>query len=804
MAAALLAASHTASAQSAAAPPAAEAARAYDIAPGPLGQTLVAIAQQSGRTVSVDPALVAGLQAPAVRGSYTPEQAAQAALAGSGLTLTRNANGVWGVARAASQAPATAQGVTQATAVLSEVTVTADAARDGTTEGTGSYTTDITRTATGLALSPRETPQSVTVVTRQQMDDQAATSVQDALQSTTGISFAALDRGRNYLSARGFEISNFQIDGLPTTNSNIGIETSGAAIFDRVEVVRGATGLLNGTGDPSATINLVRKRANSHRFASSVQAELGSWGHRAATADLSAPWNASGTVRGRLVAHALQENSFIDLENRRGKTLYGVVEADLTPATLLTLGASQEDIKRNGVYWGGLSYWYADGTRTDWPRSKTTSTRWGHWDTTERTAFARLEHALENSWKLRADLGYYKKKETSELVYLFGIPDRTTGLGYQPMMDYYRSQPTQTQLAFSASGPFSLWGREHDLNVGVIHTRLKTGWDARNLLDPDVPPVGNFNLWDGSYPQPAWSDFYVGSRTNERTTSAYAVTRLQLAEPLKLIFGAQWTRWQRDEKEAVWTPEAYTTQKNVITPYGGLVYDVTQDVSLYASYTKIFKPQAALDRNGRYLDPIDGRGMEVGVKGEFLDGRLNASAAVFRIDQDKLAVPDDGYVVPGTTVQAMRSARGAKSQGIELEASGEIARGWQLSAGWTRFRARDAEGEDVQAFHPRQQFKLFTKYEFRGDLTGLALGSGLTWQSRPPFARTNPVTGLMEPVGQPAYTLVDLMASYRFNRQTSVQLNIKNVFDKKYYSGVWNTFTYGAPRSFTVQLKHTF
>ncbi|MFT4195420.1 TonB-dependent siderophore receptor [Ottowia sp.] len=780
-----------------------ENTRSYSIPAGPLNAVLVRFLSESGVLLSGSTELAQGRNSPGVHGRFTPGAALGALLAGTGLDAVPDAQGRY-VLRPAAPKPESGPAANEAAATLAEVKVTAQAVRDGTTEGTGSYTTDITRTATGLALSPRETPQSVTVVTRQQMDDQAAAAVQDALQSTTGVSVQALDRGRNQVYARGFSIENFQIDGLPTVSGNVGIETGSTVIYDRVEVVRGATGLLNGTGEPSATVNLVRKRADSKAFTGSVAAELGSWSHGALTADLSTPLNADGSVRGRLVAHGMKENSFMDRESRRDTVLYGVVEADLTPATRLSVGASQEVIQRRGVYWGGLTYWFSDGTRTDWPRSTNNGAGWNRWDTDERTAFARLEHTFDNRWKLRADLGYYSKKEDIVALYMSGVPDRVTGLGYEPYPASFGYEPqTQKQFAVSASGPFQLWGREHELLLGAMRTSHRFGLNVQYGLDP--APIGNFYLWNGDYPMPIFEDRFATDLSTTTRTNAYAATRLQLADSLKLILGAQWTQWTLDTEIALWrSTEPYTVSKKVFVPYGGLVYDLNRNVSLYGSYTKIFNPQTAKDRYGSYLDPVEGRGVEVGVKGEFLDGRLNASAAVFRIDQNNVATPDEGYVVPGTTQTASRAVKGARSQGVELEVAGEVAPGWQLGAGWTRYRARDAQGEEVNAQHPRQLLKLFTKYEFRGALAGLAVGGGLAWQSTPPFTQTNPATGLAERVGQPAYTLVDLMASYRFNRQTSVQLNIRNVFDKKYYYAPWDSPTYGAPRSFTVQLKHTF
>lgn len=261
-----------------------------------------------------------------------------------------------------------------ADAVLPQVIVAGTGTGDAT-EGSKSYTTGEMGTATGLKLSVRDTPQSVSVVTRERIEDQAMMTVADALRSTIGISVKPVDRGRNQLSARGFDITNFQFDGIPMATGNIGIETANTVIYDRLEVVRGATGLMGGAGDPSAAVNLVRKHADSKVFTGSVSGQLGSWQQRTGTVDLSTPLNQDGSIRARFIANVSKQNAFIDLENTDGSVFYGVVDADLGKNTRLSVGLSDQRDQRNGVLWAGLPYWYTDGTRTNYDRAKTTATR---------------------------------------------------------------------------------------------------------------------------------------------------------------------------------------------------------------------------------------------------------------------------------------------------------------------------------------------------------------------------------------------------------------------------------------------
>jgi len=236
------------------------------------------------------------------------------------------------------------------------------------------------------------------------------------------------------------------------------------------------------------------------------------------------------------------------------------------------------------------------------------------------------------------------------------------------------------------------------------------------------------------------------------------------------------------------------------------VYDLGQHVSAYASYSDIFNPQSLQDKNGKYLEPLRGNTYELGLKGEFLDGRLQASATVFRVEQDNYGIAD-GFQIDRPTEAAYRTADGVVSKGYELEVTGELARGWRLSAGWTHFSAKDADGLDVAVDHPREQFKLFTTYNLPGALNGLTVGGGVNWEGDRPAKAVNPATKVEENVGQPAYAIWDAMARYDINRAFSVQLNVTNLFDKKYRSGSywWGApYTYGEPRKVLLSGTYSF
>ncbi|WP_454714042.1 TonB-dependent siderophore receptor [Caulobacter segnis] len=659
--------------------------------------------------------------------------------------------------------------------------------------------------ATGLDLTPKETPQSLSIITREQIQDQAAAKVTDVLAYTTGISVKAVDRGRNGLSARGFEITNFQLDGVPFETGNIGLEETSTAIYERVEVVRGATGLMQGAGEPSASINLVRKHADARELSGQLTLEGGSWNRFAGTVDVSAPLARDGAVRGRFVAEVYDEEAFVDLEANKGFTLYGVVDADLGDKTRLSFGASHQRDERSGTLWGQLPYWYSNGTRTNWPRSQTSAAKWNQWDTTEQAAFVTLEHRLNDRWSIRGDAAYHRQKEDSKLLWMWGDLDEQTGVGMSAWPYWYKTAPKQWNLNLTVKGTYDLFGREHELVLGAMYNRLSTGWTNQDPVSV-VPDSGDFRRWDGSYPEPTWGPRYdMSGLGTTKQGAVYGATRLQLLDRLKLVAGVRLSSWRRDEEVATYTPVAFTLkQKNVVTPYAGLIYDITPNVSAYASYTSIFDPQTYKDRNGKYLDPLEGDNYEAGLKADFMNGRLRASTAIFRVEQNNFPVVDAGFFVPGTIDPAYRGAKGTVSKGYEAELQGQVLEGWDVSMGWSQFTAKDGDGVNVQAHHPRRVFRLSTKYALPGDR--ISVGGSLRWESRPPQTGVNPGTGKTEPVGQPAYVLVNLMGQYKVTDRTSIQVNVDNVFDKTYYSNnVWFAgFVYGEPRRARVTLRHAF
>src|SRR5690606_7184035 len=255
-----------------------------------------------------------------------------------------------------------------------------------------------------------------------------------------------VDSARFGFKARGFDITNLQVDGVASTWEGAwaaGQHATDTALFDRVEVVRGATGLLTGAGNPSAAINMVRKRANSKVFAGEVSVGVGTDNERNAMVDLSTPINAEGTVRGRVVGSLRKKDSFRAGAEDDASLFYGTVAADLTPATTLTVGASTQTNDPRKPTWGGLPSWYTDGTPTGFDSEASTAANSTRFKSENKVVFTELTHLLDNDWKLRGIAQHSETTADAKLLYLFGTLDRSTGLGLSAWPGYYLTSRKQ-------------------------------------------------------------------------------------------------------------------------------------------------------------------------------------------------------------------------------------------------------------------------------------------------------------------------------------------------------------------------
>ncbi|MGE8676089.1 MAG: TonB-dependent siderophore receptor [Achromobacter kerstersii] len=804
VAAALL--SQTAYAQDApAAPTAAQSVLSYDLPAASLADTLSRISLQSGRTISASAELVSGKQAAPVRGALSPEAAARQALAGTGLELLITRNGVMTVR----PIPA-ASGVTS----LEPVLVTG-ASIITPSEGTGSYTVPESSSATRMRLSMRETPQSVSVITRQQMDDQGIVSVAGALEQTPGI-VVNQDNSEGYsFFSRGFQLENFQFDGLPSLSSDGGnvrdnFSITNSVIYDRIEVLKGATGLVNGAGYPSGVVNFIRKRP-TQEFQGSLSAGAGSWDRYRSEVDLGGPLTQDGKIRGRVVGATETHGSFMDYARGKENIAYGIIEADLSPRTTASFGVDTQQNRNKATTNTHLPSLYSDGSQVTFSRSTNPADKWAWRNQDTTRLFADIQHTLDNGWNFKLAAAH-RNYQSRELISGMGsstvdVVDHRISHGFYPGgASRFNTDSRENSIDIQASGPYTLFGRQHDLVVGYNAARTHA---QSNRKDGDTDLwIDDAFHWNNDATEPSSYEWWLTQDMLVNQKILYAATVLHPTDRLSFILGGRMTNysWRQDINYANGRHRAYSTDvRNKLIPYAGVTYDVDTHHTVYASYTDVFKPQAYnFDANNRQLDPLTGKSFEFGAKGEYLDGRLNASIALFQLKQDNVAELDaSGATTPdgGTAYVAIP---GVTTRGVELEMSGEVLPGWQLHAGYTYSRSRDREGRRVSSTQPQQLFKLATTYRLPGDWNRLTVGGNLHWQGNIFF--TQEVDARNYRFTQDSYAVFGLMAGYDFNKDLRLTVNLNNVFDKHYYSGMgnYNSVYYGAPRNVFAQLRYKF
>jgi outer membrane receptor for ferric coprogen and ferric-rhodotorulic acid len=784
LAAAVLLSAPAAWAQSAvpAASGSASAARAFDIAPGPLAATLNRIAAQSGLVVSVNPDLVEGRQAPRISGTLTPAEAMRQALAGSSLELVVTDSGAMSV-RAL---PAARAGV--ATLAVVAVTGRGDAA---ITEHSGSYTTEAV--SIGKAEhSLREMPQSVSVVTRQRMDDQNITTLGESMRYVTGMRSNPTGTGVDNIESRGFLVGNYLIDGLPAKGGQgmWGNTLIDMGLYDRAEVWRGPTGLLEGAGEPSGTINLVRKRATADT-AVQAAATVGSWNQRRVEVDVTGALNEEGSLRGRVVGIHDDRDSYLGNVWLRKTTLYGTLEYDFTRNTTLSVGATEQ--RGGSLVFVGLPL-FADGRNPDVKRSTYLGSTNGTKDDYAHRYFAELEHRMDDGGRIKLSANQFLRGTELDRFMSNSFADpvtRTTNI----RGTHQKSREEDRGLDVYLSKPLQMWGLKQEIVAGANYQTYQGG-QVQGTFTTFRQNIDNPNL-NLTIP---YQDIGGTPKTEVKQCGVYSQARIKPWQPLTLLVGGRLAWWETTDPDSPSSNQAIDAK---FVPTLGAIVDLNQNYSVYGSFNRIFAPQTERYANESILAPRTGKQVEVGLKGEFMERRLTTSLAVFRINDTNRAVSD-----PDNEDYSLAAGE-VRSQGMETEVTGKITAQWDVTAGYAYTETKyvkalqDAQGQPFNSSFPRHNFSLWTKYRFAGGgLDRLSVGGGVRAVSKS-YTQWGDTTWTQRP-----YAVFSVQAGYAITPNITASLTVNNLFDKTYFERLagheYRQTYYGEPRSVVLAVRGRF
>lgn len=649
--------------------------------------------------------------------------------------------------------------------------------------------------ATNLDLAIKETPQSISVVTSEQMQQFGIDNLNDALRLATGIQVEEWETNRTNYLARGFEIKNTQIDGVGLPN-DWGIVTGAMDSFgyEKLEVIRGANGLLTGVGNSSGTINYVRKRP-TNEGQGMVGVSQGSWDKRRIEADYSTPFTSDGRWAGRVVAAREDSDSYLRGYQNDRSFLYGVVDGQIGDRGTLTFGYSWQKANSDQNMWGALTFNNSDGSQAEWDRSASTTQDWTYWNTITKSGFIEYSHQLTADWKLKTSYNYRANDSDDQLFFAYTLTglDPVThegllGWAYKGVsgMDSHLGDLT-------VNGSYSLFGRKQEAMFGAsLSTSAQNYWyHPTDTSGPAFGPLPAFPYAGDAIAEPVWEARVLDNRTNQRLKRAFGATRVSLTERLKAVVGLNWAGYKRDGDNI---GAAFSQSK--VSPYAGLTYDFTDQVLGYVSYSDIYQPQDQTDINGEYLAPTKGVNYEAGVKAEWLNKRVLTTLAWFSAEQEGLAnyvgydFGSGRYYYEPVDVQ---------SEGVEFEATGRLSKNAQLVFGYTHLQMDGPDGSATFPWVPRNTANLMLSSRLPS-YNPLSFGIGGRWQSKT-YAEES-YTSMI--VRQGSYAVINTFAAWDVRSNLTLRANIGNLTDEKYINSMYQIGYYGAPRHYSLGLDWRF
>jgi TonB-dependent siderophore receptor len=795
-----------------------------------LDGALSEIARQCGIQLVYFSSLTQGKTGSAVEGSFSVEAALQKVLAGTGLAFRQiNANTIE---------------IRTAPAVATADNPSSNASRLDTRRNLSERQSSIgfpevvirskieglvaTRTETPL----REIPQSVSVVSSEQIRQQNDTSLADVLTNAVGITSVQFDSANQAFFSRGFPITTYHLDGgtaLHTYSYDLNLErgilfvTPDISEFDRIEVLRGSDALFGAGGNPGATVNLVRKRP-LRSFAAAFNSTVGSWNNFRAEADVTGPLAFGGDLRGRLDAAYSHRDYFFDGASLARKNLFGALEYDLTARTVLTVGGSYTQAHSH-PFEGGLPL-FPDGSNPHLPRRTGYTFDWGRLDTQMREGYLRFEQEIASEWRLLMNATALNGSSRYNLGQFQSAVDPVTGgLPVAPQGLYTPKPALERQLSAEATVTGSAYwlGMHEQMALGADFAHFYSDQSVVRVLSFGSPVESAFHYSPLGYPDPrtlGGFTFVARSRDSSVQSGYFGSLRIE-RPPWAVTLGLRVSNDGETNSDSVivlgqefsFNPPQTYSNNGKVTPYIGAMLALDEHISLYASYSDIYQssPGTRLP-DGSAVHPADGINIEGGVKGEWDGGALNGTFAVYKIVQRGL--PGYDFNTPPTFAGCCYLPNGrSKAQGVDLELNGRVVPGWLISAGYT-FNNNVSEVPGYfpglqRSQTPRHLLKVWTSRQLPGALRDWSIGATLEARSSA-FASglfcdpNNCSTGYRDFKDvQRTFAVLSPRIGYQINANWGAALTVNNLFDRVYYQTIGSPLGgswYGEPRNFLLRI----
>ena len=674
------------------------------------------------------------------------------------------------------------------------ITSSADSERaDGPVNG---YKANRSASATRTDTALHETPQSISVVPKDVLEDTGATRLQDGLDYAGGVGRANNfgGQGLTTFTVRGFTTGEFYRNGFPI---NRGYPNApDANTVERLEVIRGPATSLYGRGDPGGTFNVVSKQPLAEPKVT-LGSQFDDQGMHRATLDATGPLNADGSLAYRLNVLGEGGDSFRDDVESERYDVAPVISWQVNDATKLIFEG--DFMRNNHPLDRGLTR--LPGQLGTAPRDTNIwekgSDNLLHND--NNMAQLRFEHLLNDNWALGGGMQWLDGSLKGNAVEANGLQadGRTLGRNF----NYRKLEWTDRDYQLNLTGHFDTGAFAHTLLTGIEYE----DYDYNSIIQRSAAGTGAYpiDIFDPvlGQPRPALTRTTTHDKENLKTWAAFIQDQVAITERLKALAGVRFERFEHDYDNKLNNAGDFNKGENGVTPRFGLIYDLTDTVAVYANTARSFKPNSGASLQGTGFDPEKGRSYELGVKWEALDRQLSVDAAIYHIVKENVLTRDPND--PSGTYSV--AAGEVRSRGLDINVAGNLTPQWRMIGGYAYVDAEVTKDNSIPtgtrlANIPRNSFSLLNTYEFQDGLAkGLGLGVGVKYVDDR-AGQTAASTYTME-----RYSVVDLLSFYKVNEHVRLNLDVKNVFNKGYDEGAFNTYVYpGAPRTVQAGVSYTF
>jgi iron complex outermembrane receptor protein len=769
------------------------APRMFDIAAGSLEDALASLGAESGVMIAFTSQTVSGKQSAGVHGRHSLPDALSLLLQGTGLKATAQPNGGYILERAArppSAAPSPA--AAPAPTTLSPIDVSAEAGA-----GTVGYVAKRSAIGTKTDTPLNETPQSISVVTRAQIDRQNPQTMDQALRYTAGIEPESRGAftGFDFVYGRGFVLDRY-LDGLKLQGAAGNIPPA-VDIYnlDRIEVLRGPASVLYGQASPGGLVNMVSKMPTADPT-HEILLQGGNRNDFEGAFDLGGPVDQDKHLLYRVTGLAHTADNQVDFAKNQRISIAPSVTWTPDTDTSVTLYANYQRDPRVGLY----NFVPATGTLLANPNGKLPTSFYAGdpgFNTIDRTQYSvgyKLKHRFDSTWTVRQNFRYMHVDGNMNQVLPLDMSTDGRTLDRYVLVDHERLNAATLDNQIQAN--FATGAMRHTLLGGVDfqHTTFDQSM-GQGLGAPSL------DIWSPVYNQPI--DVPVAdmlTHQTQRQLGVYAQDQMRLGKWAFLLGGREdWTRSGTDDLGSN-TSSAQSDRK--FTWRAGAVYLFDNGVSPYVSYSTSFTPQIGTRSDGSSFVPTTGQQYEAGVKYQPRGSESFVTASAYRLTQQNVATTDP--LDPAFRIQTGE----IRSQGVELEGHLNLAKGLNLIASYgyndpTVTRSNDGDVGKMPLNVPRNTASLWMDYaQLTGPLAGLDVGGGVRYIGAT-FGDT------ANTLKVPGFTLVDAAVAFDLGRLSPAYrgwragVNVSNLFDKTYVSECSNTAycLYGVGRTVLATLR---